>query len=218
MFRSIAILLLIAGAALAEVPAPRAAGPMSEVIKDGDRQVLEYCYGSDLFKPYVAKLFSPSGVNVLRDNVADHLHHHGLMFAVGVDGVDFWAENQKCGREVTRGFEAVKDLPADATGLATLESRLEWVGPADGQTLAMEARKITAYRRRELGATLLTWQTKLAPPEGKPSIKLSGSHYFGLGMRFVPSMDGVEGFSTDSDPKAAGETVRGDERLLRGKW
>jgi len=217
MFRSIAILLLIAGAALAEVPAPRAAGPMSEVIKDGDRQVLEYCYGSDLFKPYVAKLFSPSGVNVLRDNVADHLHHHGLMFAVGVDGVDFWAENQKCGREVTRGFEAVKDLPADATGLATLESRLEWVGPADGQTLAMEARKITAYRRRELGATLLTWQTKLAPPEGKPSIKLSGSHYFGLGMRFVQSMDGADDFFTPAG-KAADETVRGNERLVRGKW
>jgi len=210
-------LLLIAGAAWAEAPAPRTPGPVSQVIKDGDRQVLEYWYGGDLFKPYVAKLFSPSGVNVLRDQIADHPHHHGLMFAVAIDGVDFWAETKTSGREATRGFEAVKDLPADATGPATLESRLEWVGPADGQTLAMEARKITVYRRREPGATLLTWHTRLAPPEGKPSIKLSGSHYFGLGMRFVQSMDGADDFFTP-DGKAAGETVRGNERLVRGKW
>jgi len=139
------------------------------------------------------------------------------MFAVGIDGVDFWSETKKSGREATRGFEAVKDLPADATGPATLESRLEWVGPADGQTVAMEARKITVYRHRELGATVLTWHTRLAPPEGKASIKLSGSHYFGLGMRFIRSMDAAGPFFTPKGP-ADGEVVRGDERLTAGPW
>jgi hypothetical protein len=73
------------------------------------------------------------------------------------------------------------------------------------------------YRREGLGATLLTWQTRLEPAEGKPSIKLSGSHYFGLGMRFVQSMDGADDFFTPAG-KAVGETVRGNERLVRGKW
>ena len=218
------LVLLVAGMPLAGGQPPKTDGVTIETIKDSDKPVLEYRHGDDLFKPYVRKFFSPGGVNVLRDEVPDHPHHHGLMFAVAIEGVDFWAETKTSGREATRGFEAVKDLPADATGLATLESRLEWVGPADGQTLAMEARKITAYRCRELGATLLTWHTRLAPPEGKPSIKLAGSHYFGLGMRFVQSMDGADDFFTpDGKSKtrlgeAAGETVRGNERLVRGKW
>jgi hypothetical protein len=224
MIRPTVALLLIAGAALAEAPAPRTPGPISQVIKDGDRQVLEYCYGGDLFKPYVAKLFSPSGVNVLRDQIADHPHHHGLMFAVAVDGVDFWAENQKCGREVSKAFRPTKDTPSEFPEAAVIDNQLQWVGPQGGQTLARENRKITNYTQRQMGASLLAWQTKLQPPEGKASITLSGNHYFGLGMRFVQSMDGADDFFTpDGKSKtrlgeAAGETVRGNERLVRGKW
>jgi hypothetical protein len=111
----------------------------------------------------------------------------------------------------------VKDVPGDNTWLATWESQIAWVGPEGGQMLAREDRKITTYVRRGLGASLLTWQTKLQPPEGKSSIKLAGSHYFGLGMRFVQSMDGADDFFTP-EGKAAGETVRSNERLVRGKW
>ena len=217
MIRPTVALLLIAGAALAEAPAARMPGPKLQVIKDGDRQVLEYCYGGDLFKPYVAKLFTPSGVNVLRDQIADHPHHHGLMFAVGIDGVDFWSEAKNCGRQISKSFGPTKDKPSEFPGAAVIDNQLQWVGPQGGAALASEDRKITTYRREGLGASLLTWQTKLQPPEGKPSIKLSGSHYFGLGMRFVQSMDGADDFFTP-EGKAAGEAVRGNERLVRGKW
>lgn len=217
MIRPTVALLIIASAALAEVPAARTPGPKLQVIKDGDRQMLEYCYGGDLFKPYVAKLFTPSGVNVLRDQIADHPHHHGLMFAVGIDGVDFWSEAKNCGRQISKSFGPTKDKPSEFPGAAVIDNQLQWVGPQGGAALAGEDRQITAYRREGLGATLLTWRTKLAPAEGKPSIKLAGSHYFGLGMRFVKSMDGADDFFTP-DGKAAGETVRGNERLVRGKW
>jgi len=210
------VLLLIAGAALAEAP-PNVASPDVHVMKVDGRPVLEYRNNDDLFKPYVAKLFSPSGVNVLRDQIADHPHHHGLMFAVGIDGVDFWAENQKCGREVSKSFGPTKDTPSEFPEAAVIDNQLQWVGPQGGAALAGEDRKITAYRHEGLGASLLTWQTKLQPPEGKASVKLSGSHYFGLGMRFVQSMDGADDFFTPAG-KAAGETVRGNERLVRGKW
>jgi len=212
-----ALMLLVAGVAFAEAPAPNAIALKVEVAKDGDSAVLEYRHGGDLFKPYVVRLFSPSGVNVLRDQIADHPHHHGLMFAVGIDGVDFWSENQKCGRQVFKAYSFSKGFPADTPWAAIVANELAWVSPPGGAELARERRTITAYRRQGLGATLLTWQTELSPAEGKPSIKLAGSHYFGLGMRFVQSMDRADDFFTPAG-KAAGETVRGNERLVRGRW
>lgn len=217
MLKSAAALLLIAGTAFAEAQSLNAIALSSEIAKDGDRPVLEYLHGGDLFKPYVAKFFSPAGVNILRDQIADHRHHHGLMFAVGVDGVDFWAENQKCGRQIYKSFGWVKGTSRDCPWVAALEDRLAWVPAAGGQPLAIEDRRIKAYRREGLGASLLAWQTQLAPAEGRASIKLSGSHYFGLGMRLVQSMDGADDFFTP-EGKAVGETVRGNERLVRGKW
>ena len=213
MLKSVAILLLFVGVAFAEAPPPNASAPDVQVVKDGDRPVMEYRYGGDLFKPYVSKLFSPRGVNVLRDQIADHPHHHGLMFAVSVDGVDFWAETKACGREVSKS----KDNPSGFSWATGLENQLVWVGPEGGTALASEDRRITVHRHDGLGVTLLTWRTKLSAAEGKPSIKLTGSHYFGLGMRFVQSMDGADDFFTPAG-KAAGETVRGNERLVRGKW
>jgi len=211
------LVLLVAGLAFAEAPSPEGAGPDVEVMKVDGRLLLEYRHGGELFKPYVSKFFSPSGVNVLRDQIADHPHHHGLMFAVGIDGVDFWSEAKNCGRQISKSFGPTKDKPSEFPGAAVIDNQLQWVGPQGGAALAGEDRQITADRREGLGATLLTWRTKLAPAEGKPSIKLSGSHYFGLGMRFVQSMDGADDFFTP-EGKAAGETVRGNERLVRGKW
>ena len=216
MIRPTVALLLIAGAALAEAP-PNVASPDVHVMKVDGRPVLEYRNNDDLFKPYVAKFFSRAGVNVLRDQIADHPHHHGLMFAVGIDGVDFWSEAKNCGRQISKSFGPTKDKPSEFPEAAVIDNQLQWVGPQGGQTLAREDRKITNYTQHQMGASLLTWQTKLQPPEGKSSIKLSGSHYFGLGMRFVQSMDGADDFFTP-DGKAAGETVRGNERLVRGKW
>ena len=227
-------LLLIAGAALAEAPSPKGAGPDVQVMKVDGTPILEYRQGGDLFKPYVAKLFSPSGVNVLRDQIVDHPHHHGLMFAVGIDGVDFWAETKTSGRQVRRpdfGMGVLylpridsRIVPYSPFGATLLDAPMDWVGPAGGRPLATEDRHITVWRLDALGPSLLTWRTNLAPAEGKPSIKLAGSHYFGLGMRFVQSMDGADDFFTpDGKSKtrlgeAAGETVRGNERLVRGKW
>jgi hypothetical protein len=206
------MLMFVVGVALAD---PLPGTEPTYTATDMGKPVLEYRYGGDLYKPYVAKLFSPSGVNVLRDQIADHPHHHGLMFAVSVDGVDFWAETKACGREVSNSIHEVKDGPEVFPHPVSWENQILWVGP--NGTLAMETRKITTYRRRDLGASLLTWHTRLAASAGTPSIKLSGSHYFGLGMRFVQSMDGADDFFTPAG-KAAGETVRGNERLVRGKW
>ena len=69
-------------------------------VNQGDRLLLEYRYDNVSHKPYVMQITSPSGTNVLRDAPFDHLHHHGLMFAWRVNGVNFWEEVAGSGREV----------------------------------------------------------------------------------------------------------------------
>jgi len=64
--------------------------------------------------------------------------------------------------------------------------------------------------------SLVTWGTRLSPAAGRESIKLGGSHYFGLGMRLVQSMDKVGRFFNAEDKE--GEGVRGRERLTRTRW
>ena len=192
------------------------------VVMDGDRPVLEYVCGKELFKPYVKQFLSPNGVNFLRDNVADHIHHHGLMFAVGIDGVDFWSETKTSGREVHRSFEAATaGAVAGERKVAGLAEHLDWAAPGQDKPLAGEIRSITVHTGSvggtPLGATLLTWRSVLQPAEGRASVKLSGSHYFGLGMRFLKSMDGASDFFT-SKGKVDGNVVRGDERLTPGAW
>ena len=66
------------------------------------RQMLVYRKASPTaLKPYIQELYTPGGVQVLRDSVADHPHHHGMMFAVAANGVNFW-EEQKPRRAVER--------------------------------------------------------------------------------------------------------------------
>jgi len=182
--------LLLPGAA----PAPGAdplqvvAGPSSIALKAGDRPVLQYQFTENPAKPYLAKLFTPAGVNVLRDSPSDHKHHHGLMFAVAVDGVDFWSENEKCGRQKHAAGETPKSLTVREVDVALGTQQIDWVAP-DGKLLMREARTIAVCRPPQSEATLVGWQSRLETPPGKDAITLSGSPYFGLGMRFVPSMD-----------------------------
>ncbi len=63
------------------------------------RKLLTYSFASNQFKPYVRELFTLAGDNVLRDAPADHLHHHGLMYAIRVNGVNFWEEVDQPGHE-----------------------------------------------------------------------------------------------------------------------
>ena len=182
----------------------------------GQKPLLKYRHADVPFKPYVAELYSPGGVQILRDSPHDHQHHHALMFAVGVDGVDFWSETPVNGTQKTRSLAGVQSSVRNGDARAWFTHELDWVEPA-GKTLAVERRTIEVT---PLGGptpvTLLTWRTRLSPPAGKESIELGGSHYFGLGVRFVESMDlGGRFFNAANEE---GEVVRGSERLTAAKW
>jgi hypothetical protein len=159
------------------------------LIQLGDQPLLEYQAAPKPRKPYVKQWFSPGGVGVLRDAPADHLHHHGVMFAVAVDGVDFWAENAKCGWQKGRPIAAVSTSSSAAQATARFTQPVDWLDPAGEKTLLKEQRTIEAHRLPDVPATLVSWRSELAAPAGKDSVTLSGSPYFGLGARFVASMD-----------------------------
>lgn len=187
----------------------------AKVVLSG-QTVLEYRFADVPKKPYVSRLLTPRGINVLRDSPADHKHHHGLMFAVAVDGVDFWSENERCGRQESRGIAGAVTTTQPGGSRAQLIDQLAWVGPQSGGPLMLERRTICVGRSKDGRATLVTWQARLEPPPGKPKAVLAGSHYFGLGMRFLASMDsGGHVFNAEDRP---GQNVRGTEQLTPARW
>ena len=88
----------------------------SLILSDGTRTVLDYRYGEVPFKPYAAQLTTPGGTQILRDSPFDHKHHHGLMFALAADGVNFWEETPASGRQAHREFNGFGVSTRDRRG------------------------------------------------------------------------------------------------------
>ena len=207
---------IMASTAFAENPLRVMTEAETISICEGERVLACYRYDNVPFKPCVQQLFSPQGVNILRDSPADHQHHHALMFAVAVDGVNFWEEQKEPGCQLHRSFDEVKIGKSVDEPRAGFTEQLDWINPRSKELLLKEDRTIEIRRMSGVDVTLLSWQSNLAVPPGKDSVVLTGSHYFGLGMRFVESMD-VKGQFRSTQGKI-GEVVRGDERLTPANW
>jgi hypothetical protein len=185
-------------------------------IHEGPSPLLRYVYRNVPYKPCVQKLFTPNGINILRDSPADHKHHHALMYAVSVDGLNFWQEQREPGQQKHIRFSNVAVDTKNRTPLGRFAEKLDWVNPKTEELLLEESRTIEMCSPEDDEITLLSWQSEFSVPRGKKSATLSGSHYFGLGMRFVQSMDNGARFCNSGGE--AGEVVRGDEKLTRAKW
>lgn len=171
----------------------------------GRQEVVRFIASPEKHKPYVGLLTTPSGINILRDNVADHLHHHGLMLAFNVEGTNFWEETPGCG---------IQRVVSSRAAPRRISQTIAWVEPTTGRVLLEERRSIAVLRSPDPRATLLSWESRLSVP-GSGSAKVSGAHYHGLGMRFVEAMDGGVFENAAADP---GAVVRGEERLMAGRW
>jgi hypothetical protein len=186
------------------------------VVSAGEQPLFKYRYGDGPFKPYIKELFTPAGVQVLRDSPADHVHHRGVMFGIFVNGVDYWSEQPKAGKQVHVELGPVQSQSINNNSRSTFSQRLQWIPPGADRPVLVERRAITLHLAPDLKATLVTWQTSLQPGEGAGTVKLTGSHYDGLGVRFVASMDKVGRFLHASD--TAGTVVRGTERVTPDRW
>lgn len=185
-------------------------------IFDRSNVILRYPYRNVPFKPYIQQLYTPNGINILRDAPHDHLHHHALMYAIAVDGVNFWEEQKEPGRQQHCSFSDVKIDEQKNLHRAGFTEKLDWMNPRSKELILEEFRTIEAGKLNDIDATFLKWQSSFAVPEGKEFVTLSGSHYFGLGMRFVTSMDKDGQFRYSK--RQPGEIVRGNERITRANW
>ncbi|UCG59650.1 MAG: PmoA family protein [Phycisphaerales bacterium] len=185
-------------------------------IQSADRPILRYRYENVPYKPYLQQLFTPKAINILRDAPHDHLHHHALMFAVAVDGTNFWEEQNAPGRQGHIDFGRLRVDELNDVPRASFCELLDWVDPRTKALLIKERRTIATFLLGEESVSLLTWQSEFELPAGKSSAQVGGSHYFGLGMRFVQSMDS-DGTFLNADDKQ-GKIFRGSERLLRSTW
>ena len=205
-------LFALAAPAVADEPVDVAGDDARVTVAFDQRPAMVYRFGDVAFKPYVEQLYTPGGVQVLRDAPHDHLHHHALMFALAADGVDFWSENPQCGKQTHTDRPQI----AQSTVGGGCSGDLLWTTPDGARTLLRERRSIQTTRLTDPAVTLVDWRSALRPAEGSESVALSGSHYFGLGMRFVQSLDTGGRFYNSSDSE--GEVVRGQERLIRATW
>jgi len=183
---------------------------------NGPNALMRYRYEEVPFKPCVQQLFTPGGINILRDSPADHKHHHALMYAIAVDGLNFWEEQKEPGCQTHRSFTDVMVVQKNDSLRTGFTEHLDWINPRSLELLMKESRTIRVNRPKDLDATILSWKSNLSLPSGKKSATLTGSHYFGLGMRFLESMDTGGQFRNSTGE--AGEIVRGDERLTRANW
>ena len=171
-------------------------------------------------RPFLRELWTPGGVQILRDSPHDHRHHHSMMFALSVDGQDFWCDVPVAGRQCPKPLEDVQLGGDPATLRVTFTQPLDWAAPG-GTVSLRERRTINAFADPKIDATLLTWRSILSVPGGK-AVKLGGSDFSGLGTRFVVSMDGKGKFFNSeghesSKPGPDGQAID-NKRVTQSKW
>lgn len=183
-----------------------------------NRKIAEYKYNDVPFKPYIKQLYTPSGLQILEDAPPDHLHHHGIMFAIAVNNVNFWEEKEKSGTQKHIEFSKIDISSSNETVTSTIPiflETLEWKTPS-GDLLLIEKRNVKSGYLPEYEANFIYWETNLINPSEQNDVQLSGNHYFGLGMRLLKTpLEKVEIFS---DQEQELENVRGDEYLRTANW
>jgi len=193
-------------------------GDLSVRVLAGDRPILTYTYDQGLPKPFIHPLLTPAGHEVTQTEPPGHVHHRGLMFALGSvtfageEGhVVFWGEEgppPNLGHIEHKGFESLKATK----DRAVMVSRLEWRRRSDDALMLSEKRRLVVYAPQDLPCNLITWASDLTAPDrdiilgGTPGRDVS---YYGLGLRVPADMDG--GQIVDANGKTGEQAVMGDD-------
>jgi hypothetical protein len=169
------------------------------------RKALVYCFAPGKSKPYVKELYTFQGHNILRDAPHDHLHHHGLMYGIVVNGLNFWEEVSGNGiQKVVETREPVLDslLPR-----ATFTQVLHWVAPPDAflpdtapVALLIERRTLKLALDPALQEVALEWESEFEVGGKTNTVTLTGTRYDGLGLRFQEELDPLAEHSLAGTP------------------
>ncbi len=161
------------------------------------RELLRYSMAPTNYKPYVKEFRTLRGDNLLLDAPPDHLHHHGLMYAITVNGTNFWEE------QLNPGVQRAAPLPMRYVGKspaglpqAVFAHQTAWLPNAHRTTtnayavaLLLETRTLTLTVDVNAGEVALHWRSEFTVGRGAETVTLSGTPYHGLGLRFVRDFD-----------------------------
>ena len=190
---------------------------------DNGAAVFEYRFGADLPKPFIQPLNTPSGQAVTMASPPDHVHHRGLMFALGnvafageeQEYVVFWGEDgapNRLGHIIhVPGSERI-EAPEGTPQRVTLRTRNEWRRLSDQALMLTENRRITLYDAGDARRNLLTWESELTAPTRDVVLGPTEGRdvsYYGLGLRTPREMDG--GAIFDANGKEGEANVLGDD-------
>jgi hypothetical protein len=187
------------------------------------RPLMVYAFAVSQFKPYVRELYTLRGENVLRDAPADHLHHHGLMYAIRMNGVNFWEERDSPGIEKPISIVS-KQVGRNAAGLpeATFTQVIHWLAftnreVADSSALAflIENRTLTLTVDESTGEVALVWDARFEVGKYTPRLQLHGANYNGLGLRLPQSFDKVARFANSADAPYTGNNT---QNVIPANW
>lgn len=170
-------------------------------------QVFTEYVGKGAQRPYLYPLTGPSGANLARPypmekgGAEDHPHHRSFWFAHGaVNGVDFWADGEKHGKQVHAG---VSGLEMDEGKVAFVASTT-WVS-AQGEPMLSDSRQIevaalaTGGRRVDFAITLKASQGEVVFGDTKEGT---------FALRLCPSLtiegEGAQGHMVSSAGKKDG--------------
>lgn len=162
-----------------------------------DAPLLRYSMAPTNYKPYVKEFRTLKGRNLLLDSPPDHVHHHGLMYAITVNGTNFWEEQKD------PGVQRAAPLPMRYVGkspegrpLALFSHQTAWLASQHRHTtnalpvaLLLETRTLSLTVDTAAGEVALRWQADFTAGRAADSVQLSGAAYHGLGLRFVRDFD-----------------------------
>lgn len=225
MKRNILMVCGLLGALAWTIPAV-AAGELSAQVRDNEWTVKSgattlcvYRFAPSLPKPYVSVLATTRGDNLLRDSPFDHKHHHALMYAVAVNGNNFWEENPGHGVERHAGGASSTVTTFGSMTTAMFIHRVSWLTAADAAgtdpappALLKETRTITLDVDEKTREVALQWRSEFEVGPKAPEVTISGSEYFGLGMRFLQEFDPV------SSPLIGTTRVESDRLVAPGPF
>lgn len=187
------LLPLIGGVSSAQSPLRLEAGVATNawIVSHQGQPLLRYVFNPRQAKPYVAEFSAPGGRNILRDAPSDHLHHHALMYAIKVNGLNFWEEVPGNGVE-----RVVETSATESGGTATLRQVIHWVAPQDAfvadttpGALLIEHRTLILTVDGATRESALVWKAEFEVGKKTNDVTLTGATYHGLGMRFRQDLD-----------------------------
>jgi len=186
------------------------------------KRVLLYLFNANQFKPYIKELYTLDGRNILLDSPPDHIHHHGLMYGITVNGINFWEEGKDAGVEFPLKILHSKTKSQDNLDSAEFTQIIHWVSSTNRENakdesaaLLVESRTIKLFIDKESDELLLEWTGEFTVPKTTAKVLLSGTDYHGLGVRFPRAFDKT---ARHFNQKDLPYQTAGKHNLIEAQW